>query len=115
MTDQSGAGQAEKIRALNDAFRKSFTGAGRRYVTAGISALSLQQQAAIMAKVVAFEAFEEGNDPYREHDFGAIDHAGQRIFWKIDYYDRACERGSEDPADESVTTRVLTVMLAEEY
>ena len=57
MTDQSGAGQAEKIRALNDAFRKSFTGAGRRYVTAGISALSLQQQAAIMPRMGRYHLF----------------------------------------------------------
>jgi hypothetical protein len=25
----------------------------------------------------------DDNDPHGEHDFGAFDHAGERIFWKI--------------------------------
>ena len=57
----------------------------------------------------------EGDDPYGEHDFGAFDHAGQRIFWKIDCYDPTEEFGSEDPADPSKTMRVLTILLADEY
>jgi hypothetical protein len=31
------------------------------------------------------------------------------------YYDPSMEAGSEDLADESKTTRVLTIMLASEY
>jgi hypothetical protein len=34
---------------------------------------------------------------------------------KIDYYDAAMEFGSEDPADASVTTRVMTILLPEDY
>jgi hypothetical protein len=55
------------------------------------------------------------NDPHGEHDFGNFTLAGRKFFWKIDYYDAAMEFGSEDPADPSKTTRVLTIMLASEY
>lgn len=65
--------------------------------------------------VQTFDAFTAENDPYGEHDFGAITVAGKRVFWKIDYYDRSLEFGSPDPADPAITRRVLTVMLAEEY
>lgn len=40
---------------------------------------------------------------------------GERIFWKSDYYDSACEYGSANPAVPAQTTRVLTIMLADEY
>ncbi len=84
-------------------------------MTRGIAALSPHEQIAIAAKVRDFKDFTPDNDPYGEHDFGAFDHAGKRIFWKIDYYAPCLERGSENPADPAQTVRVLTVMLAEEY
>jgi Protein of unknown function (DUF3768) len=54
------------------------------------------------------------NDPYKERDPGAFVH-GNRIFWKIDYYDTTLTKGSEDPSDPKQTVRVLTIMLASEY
>ncbi len=62
-----------------------------------------------------FEDFTADNDPYGEHDFGAFQLGGEKLFWKIDYYDLALEMGSPDPADPAVTRRILTIMLAEEY
>lgn len=56
-----------------------------------------------------------GNDPHGERDFGALDLDGTRLFWKIECYDPSCGYGSDDPADDAKTTRVMTVMLAEEY
>jgi hypothetical protein len=61
--------------------------------------------------VETFDVF----DPYGEHDFGAFEHNGQRIFWKIDYYGLTMTNGSEDPSDPKHTVRMLTVMLASEY
>ena len=40
---------------------------------------------------------------------------GQRIIWKIDYYDRSRTYHSPEAADPKVTVRVMTVMLAAEY
>ena len=105
---------AERIRALNDAFRRTFVG-GMVVITAGVEAMPADQRKSLLAKVRAFAAFTDDNDPHREHDFGAIDEGGVRCFWKIDYYDREMEMLSPDPADPSVTTRVLTIMLADEY
>ena len=65
---------------------------------------------------MTFTDFTKDNDPHREHDFGAFDVDGQRLFWKIDYFDqRDPDLGAEDPSDEATTERVLTLMLADEY
>jgi hypothetical protein len=53
--------------------------------------------------------------PYEEHDFGSFEADGQRIFFKIDYFHKALSHHSPDPCDPSVTERVITIMLAEEY
>ena len=65
--------------------------------------------------VQSFSSFTKENDPHGEHDFGSFEVTGHKIFWKIDYYDAAMQFGSEDPTDPVKTTRVLTIMLAEEY
>jgi Protein of unknown function (DUF3768) len=106
--------KTDRIRTLNDAFRRTFVG-GAVMITRGVEAMPLDQRRSILQKIRSFDAFNEGNDPHQEHDFGSIDEAGVRCFWKIDYYDRKTEFGSPDPADPAVTTRVLTIMLADEY
>jgi len=104
-----------KIRELNDAFRTTLRGNGDVYLTSGVAALPEEEQAEIVRRVQRFDAFTPDNDPHYEHDFGSFKHAGKTVFWKLDYFDRDRRYGSPDPADENLTERILTVMLAEEY
>jgi hypothetical protein len=102
---------AAKIRALNDAFRRSFAG-GRVMMTAGIAALSATMQAKVLSEVRTFDAFTAANDPHGEHDFGSFEVDGRKIFWKIDLYEEPGVKGTDG---QPLTTRVLTIMLAEEW
>jgi Protein of unknown function (DUF3768) len=52
---------------------------------------------------------------HEEHDFGVFEVDGNTIFFKIDYFDKSRCYHSPDPSDPSVTERVITIMLAEEY
>ena len=69
----------------------------------------------LLIAVEDFDAFTPDNDPYAEHDFGVVKLSGNTFFWKIDTYYVDLQMHSPDPTDTNVTTRVLTVMLAEEY
>lgn len=53
--------------------------------------------------------------PPGEHDFGAVEIEGETFFWKIDYYDETMSYLSPDPADPTITNRVMTIMRADEY
>ena len=103
-----------RIRELNDAFRKTFVG-GQVLLTPGINDLPSDVRAMAIRKVVTFDAFTGDNDPHGEHDFGSFDLAGEKFFWKLDYYAPDLQGGSEDPSDPKQTTRVLTIMRADEY
>ncbi len=103
-----------RIRALNDRFRRTGAG-GRQLITPGITEMGLADMLIIRQMVAQYDNFSEDNDPHGEHDFGCLTYGGKKIFWKIDYYDKTLTRGSPDPTDPAVTTRVLTIMLAREY
>ncbi len=104
-----------RIAELNDLARTAMGVACRLHQTHGVNALPPEDQSRIREKVELFCTFNQANDPHGEHDFGAFEHNGHSIYWKIDYYDKALEFGSEDPSDPAQTTRVLTIMLREEY
>jgi hypothetical protein len=96
------------IASFNDDFRRRGLG-----VTVTHGVMCLPDLSGLLQEVREFEIFEEGNDPYGEHDFGTIRWGPEKVFWKIDYYDSNL-RYWEDPLSPTCH-RVLTVMLASEY
>jgi hypothetical protein len=105
---------ASPIAALNDAFRQAGPVADW-YVTAGLNAYGDAFVARVIEAVRAFDAFEPGNDPYGEHDFGAVTVEGVTVWFKIDCYDTRYAWASPDPTRPDLTRRVLTLLLPEDY
>lgn len=106
--------KTERIRKLNDTFRQTLVG-GQVMLTSGVAALEDDAKAQVLLAVRQFKDFDEGNDPHGEHDFGSFDVAGEHYFFKLDCYDKEQKYGSEDSSDPEKTTRVLTIMRADEY
>jgi hypothetical protein len=105
------AERTARIRALNDAFRRSFSG-GNVVMTAGVDALPDMVKAEALKQAATFDEFTPDNDPHGEHDFGSFELCGRKFLWKIDLYE---EPGVKSENGEPVVNRVLTIMLADEY
>ncbi|HEU4966428.1 MAG TPA: DUF3768 domain-containing protein [Candidatus Saccharimonadales bacterium] len=99
---------ATRIAELNDVFRQSGYGF---MVTNGVRTLEGVHK--LIELIRQYDTFTEENDPYGEHDSGSLVWHNEKIFWKIDYYDRELKYGS-DPWSPTCQ-RILTVMLASEY
>jgi hypothetical protein len=102
------------IRTLNDRLRTTFSG-GQILLTPGVNAIKSDTTQRVTDAVLCFDDFTPDNDPYGTHDFGMVDIDGERVMFKVDAYDKNHEYGSPNPADPSVTSRVLTILLASEY
>lgn len=113
MTTTATNEKTARIAALNDQRRRCSLSGCR--LTPDVLALSADDKAALLAAVASFEDFTPESDPWQERDFGAVEVGGEKFFWKIDYYDRALQFHSPDPADPRVTRRVLTICCADEY
>ena len=102
---------------LNDVFRKSLgmTGSGRVVMTSGVDGLPDETKTKVLLAVRNYDNFKDGDDPYGEHDFGAFDVDGHKLYWNIDLYDLNYEYGSPDHENPKVTRRVMTIMLQSEY
>jgi len=104
----------DRVRLLNDELRQHLLGGGA-VMTPGIAALGSAAVERLIKTIATFDNFCHENDPYGEHDFGSFEFDGNDVIFKIDYYDKDLRYGSPNPADPSVTERIITVMLAEEY
>ena len=103
------------ISDLNDLARKHIGIRSKAMMTRGIASLEPEIRTEILEKISTFDDFTEDNDPYKERDFGAFEHKGNSIYWKIDYYEPDMVYMSDDPTDETKTVRLLTIMLSSEY
>ncbi len=123
--------QAARIARLNDLARSAMGVACTAVATVGFRSLPEADQSRVRELIETFDAFTEDNDPHGERDFGTIYHLGdgqwtterprvrdderERVFWKLNYYDREMRFASEDAANPAITRRVLTIMLSDEY
>ncbi len=106
--------RTQRIAQLNDALRKTFSG-GKVMLTAAVDSLDPAAKAEVLSAVRTFDNFDGDNDPHQEHDMAFFEVKGERYFFKVDYYDKSLEFGSEDPSDPAQTTRVLTIGEASDY
>jgi hypothetical protein len=61
----------DRVRALNDAFRRTFRG-GKVMMTSGVDELPNCVKAEALRQVATFSDFTPDNDPHGEHDFGSF-------------------------------------------
>ena len=123
--------QTARIARLNDLARSAMGVACTAVATAGFRSLPEADQSCVRELIETFDAFDEDNDPHGERDFGSIyqladgrwtterprmrEDERERVFWKLDYYDRQMEFASDDAANPAITRHVLTIMLSDEY
>jgi hypothetical protein len=120
-----------RIARLNDLARSAMGVACTVVATVGFRFLPDADQSCVRELIETFDAFTEDNDPHDERDFGCVYQLGcgrwtterprlcederERVFWKLDYYDRDMQYASDDAANPAITRRVLTIMLSDEY
>ena len=106
-----------KIAELNDKLRQNIFNPGKDkvFLTQGVSNLPFDEQVKILIKVKDFNDFTPDNNPWDENDCGKLEHNNTYYFWKIDYYNRDMDAGSDNPSNPDITTRVLTIIRSDEY
>ena len=123
--------QTARIARLNDLARRAMGVACTAVATVGFRSLPDADQSRVREMIETYDAFTEDNDPHGERDFGTIyqladgvwtterprlrEDGRERVFWKLDYYDRQMQFASDDAANPAITRRVLTIMLSDEY
>lgn len=106
--------RTDRIRQLNDQLR-TLRGSGEIHIVGALAEMDEETQKKVLTAIMTFAGFNDGDDPYGEHDFGAVTVAGERFMFKIDYYAPDLESGSDDPADPAKTVRVMSVFHASDY
>ena len=87
--------QTQQIAQLNDSIRQGL----QKLMVSRLLLETIGPALPLLLKQVqTFSNFTSDNDPYGEHDFGAIQFEGHKIFWKIDTFaDSSLTYGADDP------------------
>ena len=117
MTDESRTQECARIAEQNDACRARRPGGGQgQWVcTRAVNDEGPDFVQACMAAVAEYDDFTEDNDPFGTHEMGFMEVRDQKVWWKIDLYDRAYENGSPEPTSLAETRRVLTILFPSDY
>lgn len=111
--------RTEVIARLNDRARFGLDRTARHSITrnclATFGPLDGPQAILTQARLLAAMRHCQFSPDSPERDLGTFEFEGRTVWVKIDYYDRNCEFGSDDPADAAITTRVVTIMLPEDW
>jgi hypothetical protein len=75
--------RSAKTRTINARSRKNFIGC-IVHLSRTVQELGEPKRRQLILAVQEFEQFEEGDDPYHEHDFGSIELFGEKWFFKMD-------------------------------
>ncbi|MFA4996411.1 MAG: DUF3768 domain-containing protein [Patescibacteria group bacterium] len=108
MLVESNNNKALEIARRNDIARKLSLG-----VMVTKKAADLPDLEGLLSTVRVYNNFTVKNDPYEAHDMGDFNWKGEKVIWKIDYYDPTLTC-CVDPLDPDCK-RIITVMLASEY
>ena len=95
----------KEIAKINDLLRSNLS--CKVYLTRSVAYSNHRVQ--IVQSVQEFNQFNNGNDPYGEHDFGSFEINGINYFWKFDYYDDSFKFFQHNG------NRVLTIGQLNEY
>lgn len=109
----------KRIAHLNDRCRLGLDRTAQTVITRsclaafghGTAAAEAVHQLAILA---AIRAIQFADDDKTERGRGQIEYEGETVYFVIDAYDVDLRYGSDDPADPSITRRVMTIMMHED-
>ena len=101
----------EKIKALNDAFRKD-PEPSNVFISLEVVRLGEKKVEELLAKLKTYSAFTAKTDHDGDYSTGVIQLGPHKIDWGIFYMDLDEEEDSPDPSNPSVTTRILNLDFA---
>ena len=84
-------------------------------VTSGVMAVKGYCRSILTSALANYGGFDEDNDPHGERDMGHFVLFDTDLYFKIDYYEQDLKFGSDDPADASITHRILTIMTKADF